>query len=165
MKIENHPAFKEPTKQDLPRICYILGGEDNPLKIGEHFALDYDCVKNEFIYFIDSKGNVCVDNYSRHLGDDTLCDIINHPEKIIRRIQFDENEKALFKAFHALGYDYWCRQRDGYLWASDHEPMLENNDFVFPCGSRAHHLGKEFLPHLAVGQMINVAAYLESEDK
>lgn len=149
MRYQDHPAFKEPAKQDLPRICYILGGEDNPLKVGEHFALDYDCVKNEFIYFIDSKGNVHVDNYSRHLGDDTLCDIINHPEKIIRRPQFSEDEKAVMREFHKYGFDILKRPQG--------------------CGIRVENSGGEWfpLPSEMFPQISGKfdAAYLESEDK
>lgn len=25
-------------KKELPRICYLLGGEDNPIEVGEGFA-------------------------------------------------------------------------------------------------------------------------------
>jgi hypothetical protein len=143
----------------LPRICDVLGGEENPLKVGEEFDVDGDATG----YHIDENG---VMKWGRETAEVwVLCDAINHPEKIIRHPQFSDDEKALFKAFHALGYDYWFRQTDGYLWASMKKPTPGNGNFYVPAESKSHHLGKEFLPHLACGQMVDVAAYLESEEK
>lgn len=158
--------FELVTDPNLPRICYILGGEDNPLTIGEHFALDYDCVKNEFIYFIDSKGNVCVDNNSRYLGDDTLCDIINHPEKIIRRPQFSKDEKALMRLYVDIGFKWFARDQTNEIVGYPRRPHKGDEAFEPEGNDKYSIIPENFLPQITWDNSpFNVAAYLESEDK
>lgn len=154
------PDFELVTEPELPRICYILGGEDYPLKPHERFTIDG--VPNNPHYFSEDMCHLF--NASGDFDDCYVAFIINHPEKIIRRPQFDENEIALLKAFHALGYNYWCRGSDDSLWASEDDPNPCGCDFSVPSGCKSHHLDNRFLPHLGRSQKVNAATYLESEE-
>lgn len=113
----------------LPRICYVLGGEDTPLEIGEEFELDGI---SGYIYRINSEGRR---EYSSTDGDlvwlsahseSDLANAINHPEKIIRkpRLTFTEDEKAFMRL---LGKGWLARGKDGNLFWYEEKPLKYNN--------------------------------------
>lgn len=109
---------------ELPRICYILGGEDNPLKIGEEF--DVSGTGTGF--------HVNEDGYIKWGGDTVdgwiVCEAINHPEKIIRRLQFSEDETEKLKAMFLLGLRFISRDIDGELVAYTNKPNKRNTVWV-----------------------------------
>lgn len=102
----------------LPRICYILGGEDTPLEIGEEFSLNaYDPEYKKDIYvktaWIDKNGTL-----QGFHNKDLFSDVINHPEKIIRRkpkIEFSDDEKAFMRLLTKEGYKWIARDKDDTL--------------------------------------------------
>lgn len=155
MKIEDNPAFAEKPF----RICSVLCPE-NPLKIGEEFQIkDF-----EGKYLITPFGEfVSTTAVSNPIMLGAFCHALNRPEKIIRRPQFSDDEKALFKAFHALGYDYWARTVGGYLYVCKGEPELLSNGYL-KTDSKNFEVDSDFLPSIGCNQKLNAAAYLESEE-
>ena len=82
-KSRNSVAKKEEANMDKPRICEVLGVEvDEEFTIGENQ------------YFIDKSGNMwCVTKNGEKLQCGTaICCAINHPDRIIRKPRFTEQE-------------------------------------------------------------------------
>ena len=87
-------AFSEIGKEanmDKPRICEVLGVE-----IGEEFRLDvggpYHITKNGA--FLDTFGN--------YPNASILCDLMEHPDRIIRKPRFTEQEVERAKAIKVI---------------------------------------------------------------
>lgn len=87
---------------DKPRICEVLGVE-----VGEKFTIaDTD-------YWIEKNGAIFSDGNQRDLvGVSLICDVVNHPDRIIRRPRFTQQEaerakaiKVLFPEINAIKYD------------------------------------------------------------
>jgi hypothetical protein len=132
--------------EDLPRICYVLGGEDTPLKIGKLFKF------YSFFYYISGKGIVVrLDGEDAFI--DSVCEMINHPEKIIRRPQFEDDEKSFMRHCVNEGYPIFFRLAAGNLRMS--------ND-----ASEWFTLPNNLLPHLTNEMSpFDAENYLESEGK
>jgi hypothetical protein len=146
---------------DSPRICSVIGGEENPLKIGERFSLDYECVKGQFIYFIGSNGNVCIEDNLNCLADGCLCDIINHPEKIIRQPQFSEDEKALMRLYVGKNFHFIARDIGGELYCFDSRPKKDDLIYTSDSGSMIS-IPKGLLAAITFeNSPFNAAEYLE----
>ena len=159
MKIENHPAFAE----KLPRICYVLGGEKTPLKIGEEFQMrgydsdQYFCIQPDGKLYI----TLCKDGPA-HVASDSLCDAINHPEKIIRRPQFSEDEEAFLRLLVKSGFPWLARDDDGDFWGFENEP--HNYDGDYDATGKNSPLPGELLTQITFeNSPFDAAAYLESE--
>lgn len=113
----------------LPRICYILGGEDTPLEIGEEFSLNaYDPEYKKDIYvktaWIDKNGTL-----QGFHNKDLFSDIINHPEKIIRKpkIEFSDDEKAFMRLLIKKKHKWIARDRvTTSLAAYTEEPYINS---------------------------------------
>lgn len=157
VKIEDHPAFKDDA-QKLPRICYILGGEKTPLGIKEIFEIESKKA------FVDESGTVWISGAEYCLGGFVLCDMINHPEKIIRRPQFSEDEKALMRLLVKNNLP-WIARDDGSESLFVYEKAPEK------CGScfSNEDCTYEAVPDALFPQItfenspFDAAAYLESE--
>ena len=87
---------------DNPRICEVLGVE-----VGEKFTIaDTD-------YWIEKNGAIFSDGNQRDLvGVSLICDVVNHPDRIIRKPRFTQQEverakaiKVLFPEINAIKYD------------------------------------------------------------
>lgn len=67
---------------DKPRICEVLG-----IEVGEKFTIvDTD-------YWIEKNGAIFSDGNQRDLvGVSLICDVVNHPDRIIRKPRFTEQE-------------------------------------------------------------------------
>jgi len=138
-------------KPDLPRICYILGGEDNPLKIGEHFQVKGYGVET----WVGKSGLLEADLSAGNLIlEDMLYTAINSPDSVIRSPQFSDDEKALMRLYVDAGFPIFHRNEDGALQARN---RACTNAWMFP---------PEILPNLtiSVGEF-DAATYLESEAK
>lgn len=110
--------FSDLYKPDLPRICYILGGEDNPLKVGEEFKVA------GYEFHVNSEGRVVEgDGAVSWSPSDAIYSAINHPEKIIRYPRFSDDEKALMRLCGDNGYWQWYRDVDGQLHAKEYDEM------------------------------------------
>ena len=148
--------FELVTEPELPRMCYVIGSEENPIKIGEEF--EFDGGK----YQMDKDGVACSGG-ALWPAPHKIFEMINHPEKIIRRPQFSDDEKALFKAFHSIGFDFWIRIRTG-VFACTAKPIPKGEEFDFDENERVWALPEAALPHLKLGNMVDASDYLESEE-
>ena len=113
MKVDAFGEMREPqlnaeekeANMDKPRICEVLGVE-----IGEEFRLDvggpYHITKNGA--FLDTFGN--------YPNASILCDLMEHPDRIIRKPRFTEQEVERAKAIKFL-YPEICyiKNDDGWL--------------------------------------------------
>ena len=89
-------TVKKEADMDKPRICEVLGVEvDEEFTIGENQ------------YFIDKSGDMwCVTKNGEKLKCGTaICCAINHPERIIRKPRFTEQEVERAKAIRLLYKD------------------------------------------------------------
>lgn len=93
---------QEEANMDKPRICEVLGVE-----VGEKFTIaDTD-------YWIEKNGAIFSDGNQRDLvGVSLICDVVNHPDRIIRKPRFTQQEaerakaiKVLFPEINAIKYD------------------------------------------------------------
>lgn len=87
------------TKQDKPRICEVLGVE-----VGERFDVKGDycytglqVLENGIVRRVHPDGSL-----GNKLGTRAICYLINHPECIVRRKQFTEQEIEDAKAIKRL---------------------------------------------------------------
>jgi len=106
---------------DLPRICYVLGGEKTPLKIGETFFVKGEHCK----YFIDKNGFMQLQSGSESISG--LYIAINHPERIIRAPQFSEDEKALMRGLVVAGFPWIARDENDAPCAFEKEPTKRSS--------------------------------------
>jgi hypothetical protein len=104
---------------DLPRICYILGGEDNPLRIGEKFEIT-GYSKPFSPFNISNDGKVHSNNAA--ILSSELYDLLNHPGKIIRQPQFSEDEKAFMRLLVKNNRPWIARDFDNEIYAYESEP-------------------------------------------
>lgn len=108
-KSRNSVAKKEDTNMDKPRICEVLGVE-----VGEPFDL-LNSARNP--YHIDADGDM-VDKDGNWCGE-AICVAINHPDRIIRKPRFTEQEAETAKLFLAAGAKKVFKDVYGGLcWAS-----------------------------------------------
>lgn len=89
--IENARVHSEEANMDKPRICEVLGVE-----IGEEFRLDvggpYHITKNGA--FLDTFGN--------YPNASILCDLMEHPDRIIRKPRFTEQEVEMARTIKVI---------------------------------------------------------------
>ena len=135
--------------EDLPRICYILGGEDNPLKIGEKFTF------SGFTAWIDKFGYINCNDVSINVP--TICGLINGTE-ITRQPQFSEDEKALMRLHVAAGYQ-WIVRTDRWLYACKNKPTILS--YGINTNGESQYIAPELLPQILEHEPFNSADYLE----
>lgn len=152
----------------LPRICYVLGGEDTPLEIGEEFEIDIPELRKT-VYRIVPDGQR---EFSSKSGERVwiacgaegyLLDIINHPEKIIRkpRLTFYDDEKALMRLYVGAGYPWFARDKDKYVFACKNKPNKRTSDFSDGTGDYCT-FPNPLLPQITwENSPFNAAEYLE----
>lgn len=95
-KSRNSVAKKEEANMDKPRICEVLGVE-----VGEPFGFNdfpFDDVKS---YFIGTDGEIR-NVHGGEVASSELCYIINHPDCIIRKPRWTEQEVERAKAIKML---------------------------------------------------------------
>jgi len=92
---------KEEANMDKPRICEVLGVE-----VGERFSIS----PVEKQLYVSESGNIIDDD--RHLFAQLFVDAINHPDRIIRKPRFTQQEaerakaiKVLLPEINAIKYD------------------------------------------------------------
>lgn len=95
---------KEEANMDKPRICEVLGVE-----VGERFEVEgYDSVN----FYINANGDVCSD----YTNDPDYCtaiyQAINHPDRIIRKPRFTEQEVEDAKTIVRIHADATHLERD-----------------------------------------------------
>lgn len=82
----------EETNMDKPRICEVLGVE-----VGERFNVYGNCLD----WHVDEKGHVVSDDDKRCV-DDVIYLAINHPDRIIRKPRWTEQEAERAKAIKEI---------------------------------------------------------------
>ena len=93
---------------DKPRICEVLGVE-----VGEKFTIaDTD-------YWIEKNGAIFSDGNQRDLvGVSLICDVVNHPDRIIRKPRFTQQEvedaKTIKRMFGADNFTHIHKDEDGW---------------------------------------------------
>ena len=86
------PAPVEEATMDKPRICEVLGVE-----VEEKFTIA------DTAYWIEKNGAIFSDGDQRDLvGVSLICDVVNHPERIIRKPRFTQQEVERAKAIKVL---------------------------------------------------------------
>ena len=85
------PYTKEEANMDKPRICEVLGVEPK-----EKF--DAGSYKDAYV---DLYGTIRT-NIGTLMDADQVCNIINHPDRIIRKPRWTEQEVELFRAIQVL---------------------------------------------------------------
>lgn len=76
-------------KQDKPRICEVLGVE-----VGERFEFVNSCGHRYTSVAVDRAGHILYEQLGccKELSGNNVCHLINHPECIVRRKRFTEQE-------------------------------------------------------------------------
>lgn len=90
--IDSKLAEKEESNMDKPRIAQVLGVE-----VGEKFTIaDTD-------YWIEKNGAIFSDGNQRDLvGVSLICDVVNHPDRIIRKPRWTEQDVEDAKALKRM---------------------------------------------------------------
>lgn len=93
-------------KTGKPRICEVLGGKDNPLEVDEVWCITGN---DRAQYRITYDGNLEYrmpnyngTGYGRWISTDVPTDFIAHPDRIIRKPRFTEEEVERAKAILML---------------------------------------------------------------
>lgn len=141
----------------LPRICYVLGGEDTPLEVGEEFEVT-GFGKNG--YHINDDG---VMKWGGQTSDDAIWEVLNHPEKIIRKPHwmFSDDEKALMRLYVGAGYPWFARDKDKYVFACKNKPNKRTSDFSDGTGDYCTFPNPLFPQITWENSPFNAAEYLE----
>ena len=149
----------KPYIEDLPRICKVLGGEDTPLKIGERFGF------YSFYYYISGEGIVMrLDGEDAFI--DSFCEMINHPEKIIRRPQFEDDDEALMREYIKAGCPWFARDDSNFFAAYTEKPYLCGELKSFSSDGDYIALPEQILSAITFeNSPFNAKAYFESEGK
>lgn len=108
-KLMGYEVIKEEelmNKQDKPRICEVLGVE-----VGERFTINRK--DSPARYVISSTGYVILDGSGEGISGTDLANIINHPESIVRRKRFTEQEIEDAKAIKRILPNMQAVRRNG----------------------------------------------------
>ena len=92
-KSRNSVAKKEETNMDKPRICEVLGVE-----VGQNFKLK----GADMGFYVDRDGIVKREEDDASIGLPEICLMINHPDRIIRKPRFTEQEVERAKAIKVI---------------------------------------------------------------
>lgn len=153
--------YSDVCNSDLPRICYILGGEDSPLQIDEEFQV----IGDNGIYYIDQNGHF-IDEFECG-NEHGLCDAINHPENVIRNPmnkQFTDEQKSLLKSLLTFGLNFVARDKSGEICAFYKKPY-KNATYWDVEGGKYLRLPDELFPQITWedNEPFDIKAYFESE--
>lgn len=124
-------------KQDKPRICEVLGVE-----VGEQFKIS--STKSE--YYINECGEMIRIANGFHLGCGGILEtIINHPDRIIHKPRFTEEEIARAKnLLEIIGAGTISRPGTGgtFLIADGKTIALRDDSFFSICPGQSVHLSE-----------------------
>lgn len=112
--IENARVHSEEANMDKPRICEVLGFE-----VEERFSV------GQYEYWFDQCGNMwCKAGTEEKMAcGGVLCNIINHPDRIIRKPRFTEQEvedaKTIKRMFGTDNFTHIHKDEDGWTEMMD----------------------------------------------
>ena len=139
-------AKEKEANMDKPRICEVLGVE-----VGEKFTIvDTD-------YWIEKNGAIFSDGNQRDLvGVSLICDVVNHPDRIIRKPRWTEQEvedakniKRMFCSGTFSNFTHIQKDELGRPAMVDC-PMRDNNGWFFVG------LEKGMFPSLRPGETVTL---------
>lgn len=110
-------------KKELPRICYILGGEETPLEIGEKFEVRSDYGTLYMRAHIEEDGTA-YGGPDITMSGNYLCRLIQGKLKIIRRPHYTEQDIAIMHGRVAEGTPWVARSKYGDLYAYEERPEI-----------------------------------------
>lgn len=90
------PKHKEEANMDKPRICEVLGVEVN-----QNFQFNDFQFDEPKTYFVGANGEIR-NAHGGEVASSELCYIINHPDCIIRKLRWTEQEVERAKAIKML---------------------------------------------------------------
>ena len=149
-------------KKELPRICYILGGESTPLEIGEKFEIRSDSDTLYTRAYIEKDGTV----YGRPditMSGNYLCQLIQGELKIIRRPRYTDQDIAIMRGRVAEGTPWVARDDDKFLCAYKEEPerirvgWYADDDF--------YDINGDLLSWIKPGECVDLREILREVDK
>ena len=107
--------FEEVAEVKKPRICEILGVE-----VGEIFTIEFSKGDLTEGYFFGENGYI-YNSYKQELNR-YIVDLLNGKFRIVKALQYTEEEKEIFKALKVLGFGWIARDRDGLIYAFSLKP-------------------------------------------
>lgn len=108
IKVVESDQVKKEANMNKPRICEVLGVE-----VGEKFTIA------DTSYWIEKNGAIFSDGNQRDLvGVSLICDVVNHPDRIIRKPRFTEQEvedaKTILRMFGKDNFIHVTKDQDGW---------------------------------------------------
>lgn len=110
-------------KKELPRICYILGGDETPLEIGEKFEVRSDYGTLYMRAHIEEDGTV-YGGPDITMSGNYLCRLIQGKLKLIRRPHYTEQDIVIMHGRVAEGTPWVARSKYGDLYAYEERPKI-----------------------------------------
>lgn len=106
------------------RMHEILG-----VQTGQEFSLDshYPLYVNK----MDDYGTVR-DNFGREVGASVIADMVNHPERIIRKPRLTEEQIAQLKALMAFTMKWMAKDMLDHVYAYNFKPQKSREEWVLP---------------------------------
>ena len=140
-------------KMDKPRICEVLGVE-----VGEEFRVVGNGYNTEPMkVFADGTVRFCGKEYE--VGDYAICYAINHPEAIIRKPRFTQEEVAVLRTLYAAGARYLARGDKHLRWYA-HKPYQRAEDDKWDMrgdwGTMSGRLPVKLFPSLRPGMSVRL---------
>lgn len=151
-------------KKELPRICYILGGDETPLEIGEKFEVRSDSNTLYTRAYIGEDGTV----YGRPdvaIPGCHLCQLIQGKLKIIRRPRYTEQDIAIMRGRVAEGTPWVARDNDGCLYAFKRKPELHALGAWFSEDDYYYTIDENLLLWINFGECVDLREILREVDK
>ena len=149
-------------KKELPRICYILGGDETPLEIGEKFEVRSDSDTLYTRAHIEEDGTV----YGRPdvaIPGCHLCQLIQGELKLIRRPRYTDQDIAIMRGRVAEGTPWVARDDDGDLEAYKEKP--ERLKIGWYADDDFYDINGDLLSWIKPGECVDLREILDEVDK
>lgn len=150
-------------KKELPRICYILGGESTPLEIGEKFEVRSDSDTLYTRAHIEEDGTV----YGRPdvaIPGCHLCQLIQGELKLIRRPRYTDQDIAIMRGRVAEGTPWIARDKDGCLYAYQEHPEISEQG-TWLSEKYCCDINTDLLSWIKPGECVDLREVLREVDK
>lgn len=149
-------------KKELPRICYILGGDETPLEIGEKFEVRSDYGTLYMRAHIEEDGTA-YGGPDITMSGNYLCRLIQGKLKIIRRPHYTEQDIAIMHGRVAEGTPWVARDDDGDLEAYKEKP--ERLKIGWYADDDFYDINGDLLSWIKPGECVDLREILDEVDK
>lgn len=157
-------------KKELPRICYILGGDETPLEIGERCRVKYDSgMEDSLEFYIDQTGTPKWDaskrpEYENEKADDKIIGkLVMGRAKLIRRPHYTDQDIAIMRGRVAEGTPWVARDDDGDLEAYKEKP--ERLKIGWYTDDDYYDINGDLLSWIKPGECVDLREILDEVDK